>query len=123
MPKFDDGNLVPASGGFVSALILRAKLIWRLMSDKRVSTILKAIPVFSLIYLINPIDIPTPLDDAAVVGLGMTMFVSLCPEQVVAEHMAALQAANPVIKRPSSDDDIVDVPYRTIDENDSYTQR
>ena len=52
-----------------------------------------------MIYLVSPIDllpgavIPFigALDDAAVLWLGATLFVSLCPEEVVQEHMNALQ--------------------------------
>jgi uncharacterized membrane protein YkvA (DUF1232 family) len=85
--------------GFFQDLILRAKLILRLMGDKRINTLLKLLPIAALIYLVSPIDllpgavIPFigALDDAAVIWLGATLFVSLCPEEVVQEHMNALQ--------------------------------
>jgi uncharacterized membrane protein YkvA (DUF1232 family) len=83
-------NIVP-SGNFLHELALRIKLILRLMGDKRVSPLVKAIPVVSLLYLINPIDIPTPIDDAAVLGLGVYLFMELCPQEVVAEHMQNLR--------------------------------
>ncbi len=88
--------LVPQNNGFFQDLILRLKLIWRLMGDRRVNFLLKILPVASLVYLIWPIDaISLPvigvLDDAAVIWLGSTLFVSLCPEEVVQEHLNALR--------------------------------
>jgi uncharacterized membrane protein YkvA (DUF1232 family) len=91
------------SSGFYQDLILRIKLIIRLMGDRRVSTWLKLIPIGALIYLISPIDlIPGAvipfigaLDDAAVLWIGATLFVNLCPEEVVQEHMSSLQKVIP----------------------------
>jgi uncharacterized membrane protein YkvA (DUF1232 family) len=85
--------------GFVKDLVLRVKLIWRLVRDKRVNPFLKIVPVVGLIYLISPIDlipdIALPvigyLDDAVVIWLSMTLFVALCPDEVVQEHMNVLQ--------------------------------
>jgi uncharacterized membrane protein YkvA (DUF1232 family) len=85
--------------GFFRDLILRGKLILRLMGDKRVNWLLKILPVGGLIYLLSPIDllpdIALPvigyLDDAVVIWLCMTLFVALCPDEVVQEHMQALQ--------------------------------
>lgn len=88
--------LATQNSGFFQDLILRLKLIWRLMADRRVNFLLKILPVASLIYLVWPIDaISLPvigvLDDAAVLWLGSTLFINLCPEEVVREHLNALQ--------------------------------
>ena len=91
--------LTNQNSGFFPDLVLRLKLILRLMADKRVNFLLKLIPVGALIYLVSPIDlIPGAvlpvigaLDDAAVIWIGATLFVSLCPDDVVQEHMNALQ--------------------------------
>jgi uncharacterized membrane protein YkvA (DUF1232 family) len=64
---------------------------------------LKLLPVAALIYLISPVDILPgavipflgALDDAAVLWLGATLFVNLCPEEVVQEHMKAMQKVIP----------------------------
>jgi uncharacterized membrane protein YkvA (DUF1232 family) len=88
-----------ADRGFIQNLTMRVKLILRLMGDKRVNFFLKLLPIGALIYLVSPIDlIPGAvlpvigaLDDAAVLWLGATLFVNLCPEAVVQEHMKALQ--------------------------------
>ena len=87
------------NNGFLQNLILRVKLILRLMGDKRVNPLLKILPVGGLIYLLSPIDlipdIALPvigyLDDAFVIWLCETLFVALCPQEVVKEHMNALQ--------------------------------
>ena len=80
------------AGGFFEGIGLRAKLILRLMLDRRVSWWLKLLPVGSLVYLVNPIDIPGPIDDIAVVSLGFYLFVELCPPAVVKEHMDNLKS-------------------------------
>ena len=85
--------------GFYQELILRLKLILRLMGDRRVNFILKLLPVAAAIYIISPVDlipgavIPVigALDDALVFWLGTTLFVSLCPDEVVQEHNNALK--------------------------------
>lgn len=86
------------NSGFFNDLVLRLKLILRLLGDRRVNFLLKLIPIGALIYLVSPIDlIPGAmlpfigaLDDAAVIWLGTTLFVSLCPDEVVQEHSNAL---------------------------------
>ncbi|MCJ7623207.1 MAG: hypothetical protein MUO76_06865, partial [Anaerolineaceae bacterium] len=100
-------KIVPSSGGFIHELALRIKLIIRLIMDKRVNIFLKFIPVASLIYLFNPIDIPGPLDDAAVVGLGMYMFIELCPPGIVEEHLNELRSIIPGELRDSPVDETV----------------
>ena len=93
------GFLANQNNGYFHDLVLRLKLIMRLMGDKRVNFLLKIIPVGALIYLVSPIDlIPGAvlpvigaLDDAAVLWIGATLFVELCPDDVVQEHMNALQ--------------------------------
>lgn len=85
--------------GFFQDLILQAKLILRLMGDREVPFLLKLLPVGALIYLVSPVDLfpglTLPvigvLDDAAVIWLGFTLFVSLCPDHVVQRHREALE--------------------------------
>ncbi len=85
--------------GLLKDLTFRIKLIWRLLKDKRVNPFLKLLPIGALIYLVSPLDIIPDialpvigvLDDAVVIWLGATLFVSLCPDEVVQEHTDALQ--------------------------------
>jgi uncharacterized membrane protein YkvA (DUF1232 family) len=48
------------------------------------------------------------LDDAAVLWIGSTLFVQLCPDDVVKEHMDDLEMI------ASSDDDIVDAESKDV---------
>ncbi len=91
-PVIYDENL-----NFFRNFILQARLVWLLMTDRRVPLWLKAMPIGSLAYLFVPIDavpdvIPIlgQLDDLAVLLLGMRLFVEFCPADAVAEHMQTL---------------------------------
>jgi uncharacterized membrane protein YkvA (DUF1232 family) len=93
MNKKPSQSIIPSQGGVLQELTLRAKLIFRLMSDRRVSGWLKIIPIGALVYFISPIDlIPAAvvpgigaLDDVAILWLGYYMFLELCPPEVVRE--------------------------------------
>jgi hypothetical protein len=84
-------GITPYSGGFLPEVGLRIKLIFKLLSDRRVNILLKAIPVASLIYLIFPDLAPGPIDDALVIWLASYLFVELCPDYVVEEHLSRLK--------------------------------
>ena len=104
--------------GFIHKLILQGRLILSLIGDKRVSFLLKLLPIGALIYLVSPVDLLPgvvfpgigALDDAAVIWLGATLFVNLCPPEIVEEHMRALQkgAAQPAT------DEVIDVEAQEI---------
>lgn len=111
--------LVPPRGGMLKDFIKRLKLVGRLMGDTRISAFLKILPLASLAYLISPIDLAPAavfpfigaLDDAAILWIGSTLFVELCPNSVVKEHMDALDME-------SLDDagEIVDAESRDIND-------
>jgi uncharacterized membrane protein YkvA (DUF1232 family) len=90
--------LVPPQGGVMRNFVARLKLITRLMGDRRVSFFIKLLPLASLAYLFWPADaipvIPVigALDDAAILWIGSTLFVELCPPNVVKEHQAELDS-------------------------------
>ena len=87
------------NSGFFQDLVLRLKLILRLMGDRRINFLLKLLPIAAAIYVVSPVDLipglvlPVigALDDAAVIWLGSTLFVTLCPDDIVQEHTNALQ--------------------------------
>ena len=109
--------MVP-QGGMLRDFVLRLKLIGKLMSDNRISFFLKLLPVAALAYLISPIDLAPGvalpvigvLDDAAVLWIGSTLFVELCPPTVVKEHMTQLQS------NVDGTDDVIDA--ESTDVND-----
>jgi hypothetical protein len=89
-------KMVSNRPGFLNDLLNRLKLVMRLMGDSRVNILLKGLPVFGLIYLISPLDLAIgPIDDAVVIWLSLTLFVELCPPEVVQEHMAELNKVIP----------------------------
>ena len=102
--------IVPSQGGPMRSFVQRLKLIARLMGDRRVSVFLKVLPLASLGYLFLPADlIPvvpfiSALDDAAILWIGSTLFVELCPDDVVKEHMQAIES-----NLEDTTDEVVDV--------------
>jgi uncharacterized membrane protein YkvA (DUF1232 family) len=119
MAEKDNRNLlIPPQGGMFRDLALRLKLIWNLMTDKRVNIFLKLIPIASLAYLIWPIDlisvIPglSALDDAAIVSLGAYMFIELCPPNIVKEYVKQLTTSSDL----EDDGEIVDADVTDIQE-------
>ena len=113
--------------GFFQGISNRARLIVRLMGDKRISPLLKLLPIGSLVYLVVPMDLMPiiPVDDAAVLWLGSYMFVELCPQDIVQEHWDQIQKAVNVLDpksdqaaRPSApaapEADIVDAEFTDI---------
>jgi len=104
--------VVPPQGGMMRDLVRRLKLITRLMGDRRVNFFIKFLPLASLAYLFWPIDaialpIVGALDDAAILWIGSTLFVELCPADVVNEHMQELAA--------SEGEEVVDAEATDID--------
>lgn len=114
-----DKFVVPARGGAMHDFIKRIKLVGRLMGDSRVSPFVKVLPLASLAYLILPIDLAPgialpiigALDDAAVLWFGSTLFVELCPDEVVQEHQRALEG-----RMAEASDEIVDVEPTDIND-------
>jgi hypothetical protein len=82
-------SLVPKTNVFQEAAT-RIKLIVRLMGDRRVSPLVKLLPVGALAYWLIPDIAPGPIDDALLLWLGAYLFVELCPPEIVKEHMHVL---------------------------------
>ncbi len=82
-------------GGVVQDIGLRVRLVARLMADARVSLWLKILPVGSVVYLFFPDLLIGPIDDALLLWLATTLFVELAPQEIVAEHLRALQGLPP----------------------------
>ena len=91
--------MLPPGGGVVRDLTVRLKLIVRLMTDRRVSPLLKLLPIGSLVYFLVPDLAVGPIDDAAIIGLAAYLFVELCPPDVVQEHLEEIVKTRRVIDR------------------------
>lgn len=114
MAKEQKRSLMSHRGGFFSDISNHIKLVIRLMADRRINPALKIIPIGTLAYLVIPDLVIGPFYDAAIVGLGLYMFVEFCPPEIVAEHRAALEGTVPGEWHDPqiSDEDIVDGEFR-----------
>lgn len=78
-------------------LIEQVLLTGRLLKDRRVPLWTKVVLFLPFVYLISPIDIIPDflpvlgqLDDVSLILLGMRLFESLAPTDVVAEHRQSI---------------------------------
>jgi len=103
---------VPASRGpgFFQQLIDQFRLSWALLLDNRVPLALKIIPLGAVAYVVSPIDlIPDifpllgQLDDLGILMTALTVFNSMSPADIVAEHMDHLHMGN--TRQVKRDDD------------------
>jgi hypothetical protein len=118
-------KLIPRSSGFLQDLTNRFRLISRLLMDSRVSPVIKALPIAALAYVVWPVDLlpVNPIDDALVIWLGTTLFVELCPPDVVQEHLHSMDrwpVSNKDQNSPGSssnnqEGDIIDGEFFDID--------
>lgn len=73
------------------------RLLWRLYKDRRVPLSSKMVVPAAVLYLLFPVDlVPDFLpalgqfDDLTVLLLSLVVFVRLCPQEVVREHLEAM---------------------------------
>jgi uncharacterized membrane protein YkvA (DUF1232 family) len=104
-------------GSFFNNALLRFKLMIRLLKDKRINPWLKIIPIFSLVYLVLPLDIPGPLDDALILWFGIELFIELCPPEIVNEYLIGLQKKEKDIPTESANT-IIDADFKEIKKDD-----
>ena len=118
-------NSLTNSKGPLDALlgvIGNLQLAWRLFEDPRVPIWVKSIPVLAVAYLIWPLDLLADpvlglgqLDDLGVILLGMKLFLTLSPAQVVEE----LKQRSAIGEEPiePSDDEVIDTTFRVLDQD------
>src|SRR5512138_2155045 len=116
-------NIVPRSGGFFQDLTNRFRLISSMLVDGRVNPLIKVLPVATLAYVVWPVDLlpVNPIDDAFVLWIGTTLFVELCPPEVVQEHMRSLSQWPAFGQKPNTsstqEGDVVDGEFFENDPN------
>ncbi|MCX6079621.1 MAG: hypothetical protein NTW32_08835 [Chloroflexi bacterium] len=116
MARKPSQRIIPTQGGILQELSLRARLIFRLIADPRVSPWVKLVPIAGLIYWISPFDlimgIPgiDAVDDVAILYFAQYMFIELCPPEVVLEISKNLAGSNNSVidNVDSQDEEIVD---------------
>lgn len=106
-----------SGGSFLGGVWLRFRLMIRLLKDDRINIWLKLIPLFSLAYLVIPLDIPGPLDDAAVVWFGMQLFIEFCPQAIVREHLDVLKSEQQD-NRIEEKENVVDADFKEISKDE-----
>jgi uncharacterized membrane protein YkvA (DUF1232 family) len=115
MNKKPSQSIIPSQGGVLQEFTQRAKLIFRLIADRRVSPWAKLVPIAGLIYWISPIDliagIPglSAVDDVAILWFAQYMFIELCPPDVVRELSKQLASNNNIVDHiDEPEEEIVD---------------
>jgi|YNPNPStandDraft_1061719.scaffolds.fasta_scaffold150257_2 uncharacterized membrane protein YkvA (DUF1232 family) len=111
-------QIVVGGGGFFRTLSNQVRLIARLVADRRVSPLVKILPIASVVYMFIPADILPllPFDDAAVIWLANSLFIEMCPQDVVEEHRRAIEGEpgiQVVSEKPKPEDEtIIDAEFR-----------
>jgi uncharacterized membrane protein YkvA (DUF1232 family) len=112
MTAKDNRSLNKAKEGFFNDLYHNLRLIFRLVRDGRVNIFFKLLPIGALLYWVIPFDFfpVNPLDDALVIWAGFSLFLELCPDDVVEEHRAELRGTTK--EKPSPE--VVDGSFKDL---------
>ena len=106
-----------------------ARLVWRLMLDRRVPWLTKLFPILALVYVLTPIDIIPDyipirgqLDDIVVAGFLLGVFVLASPWKVIVEHITGRRLSGSGgygdgKNQQAFDGKTVDADYQIDDEN------
>ena len=108
-------KIISYQAGVIERLANYLKLFWRLLLDRRVSILLKLIPLAALIYGISPLDWFIPvIDDLVIACLAVYLFVELCPPEIASEHQRAIENVlagewrDAPEEKPIADEDIIE---------------
>ncbi len=105
---------IQPSKGFFKNIGDEIRLVFRLLGDPRIPWYLKVLPFGSFLYFIFPDIAPGPIDDALVIGIGIYLFIELCPPEIVDEHRMALRNVVPGEWR---DAEVIEGEYSNDDSN------
>jgi uncharacterized membrane protein YkvA (DUF1232 family) len=117
----------PSRVGLLAGAVREAQLWWRLWRDGRVPLWTRAIPILTVLYILFPFDLITDLfvglgqlDDLAVFILGMELFVSMSPAEVVdelrREILSRRRSTATGAEGRAGEVDTVDAAYRVVNE-------
>ncbi len=112
--------------GLLTEIARNGRLVWRLLSDGRVSTLTKLVlPGLAVAYFLWPADLMPDvllglgqLDDLALLALAVKLFIDLCPADIVRQHRSAIAGVTPPTQSedgPRKADTVVDAEYRVIE--------
>jgi uncharacterized membrane protein YkvA (DUF1232 family) len=119
--RSSNGTTTQPKAGVLTEIMRNAQLAWHLLTDRRVSLLLKLIiPGLMLGYLIFPVDllpdfIPVlgQLDDLAILALGIKLFIELSPKDIVREYRGDANSTSSPIE-PNGNEDAIDADYRVV---------
>ena len=118
--RSSSGTATQPKAGVLTEIMRNAQLAWHLLTDHRVSPLLKLIiPGLMLGYLLWPIDllpdvVPVlgQLDDLAILALGIKIFIELSPKDIVREYRGETAGASPA--EPTDSAETIDADYRVV---------
>lgn len=100
------------SPAFWEPIIRQFRLAWRLFNDRRVPFSAKLLPVFTLLYILSPLDlIPDmlvglgQLDDLTIFVASVYMFIFMCPHTIVEQIRREMDDEDAIDGEPWSEDD------------------
>lgn len=112
-----DPRTMEDTAGLVTWLVQHARLVWRLLLDGRVPIGPKFLIALVCTYLVVPLDLVPEIvlglgvvDDLALVALAVRLFIGLCPQAYVHEHLDDIRAGRPRRDRSSARVTVIDVP-------------
>lgn len=104
------------NASILSQLIKQLRLVWLLFRDKRVPLWPKSVLPILLLYIVSPVDILPDLfiglgqlDDLGILLLGMTLFVKLCPPDIVDYYRKQID--------DEGSGEVIDAAYREVNED------
>jgi len=136
------GPYIP-QGNMLREVVQQVKLLYYLMTDRRVNFFAKLIPVAAIGLIVSPVNIIPEsipvlgqLDTAAILMLGMRLFFEVAPQAVVREHLERMAKPIPDAEwhaafhppadgpsappnaAPSASEDVIEGSFRVVDEID-----
>ncbi len=114
----------PRDVGAITQFVRTLRLVWRLLNDPRVPLPSKLIIPGAMVYLLFPVDfLPDvmlglgQLDDMAILGLAVALFIEFCPRKIVEEHRRAIAAEGETSEPPT--DNVIEGTYREVKDDHS----
>jgi uncharacterized membrane protein YkvA (DUF1232 family) len=102
--------------GWLKEFFSQFELAWRLLWDERVPISAKILPLLTVAYLISPIDfLPDAMlglgqvDDLVIFMVGLRMFISLSPPDIVAEYQRLVGRHRPEATWDDAGPEIIDL--------------
>ncbi len=104
-------------------------LAWKLFWDDRVPFGIKIVPLLTLFYVLMPLDLVPDaflgvgqMDDLVLLLVGLRVFISLCPFELVDEHKKAFNLGKVEGELIPDDATIIDVEVDTPEPEDTESE-